>query len=60
MSRTNIDPTQLDAAPVRPCPHCGGGPDTVLVAKKITTYEWHRPDCPLIAATNQPRRQRHR
>jgi hypothetical protein len=43
MSRTNIDPTQLDAAPVRPCPHCAGGPDTVLVAKKITTYECTAP-----------------
>lgn len=36
----------VDPAP--PCEHCGGGPDTVLVAKKITTYEFHRPGCPVL------------
>jgi hypothetical protein len=46
--------TQPEPAPSPPCPHCGGGPDTVLVAKKITTYEWHRPDCPLIAEAGRP------
>lgn len=45
--------TDIDSIePIEPragaCEHCGGGPDTVLVRRRITTYEYHRPNCPVI------------
>ncbi|MGO9510700.1 MAG: hypothetical protein ACLPXZ_26495 [Mycobacterium sp.] len=41
--------TEIDPEPtIPPCEHCDGGPDTVLVAKKIVTYEFHRPGCPVL------------
>ncbi|MGH3633646.1 MAG: hypothetical protein ACRDTS_06055, partial [Mycobacterium sp.] len=39
---------EIEPAPSRPCPHCGGGPDTVLVRERITTYEYHLANCPTI------------
>jgi hypothetical protein len=44
----NREPTEIEPAPPRPCPHCGGGPDTVLVRRRVTTYEYHRADCPSL------------
>lgn len=34
-----------DRDPRQPCPHCGAGPDSVLVLKKVTFFEVHTPDC---------------
>ncbi len=45
---TDIEPTEPVSTLGAPCKHCGGGPDTVLVAKRIVTYEFHRPSCPVL------------
>jgi hypothetical protein len=34
--------------PPRPCEHCGSGPDSVLVRRRIVTYEYHRADCVML------------
>lgn len=41
-------PSKPPDAP-RSCEHCGGGPDSVIVLKRVTYYEHHAPDCPTLA-----------
>lgn len=43
-----------DTAPARPCEHCGAGPDSVLVRKRVIVYEYHRADCPALDHNTEP------
>jgi hypothetical protein len=38
----------------RPCPHCGHMADTLIVVKRITTYERHAIDYPVIGEAGRP------
>jgi hypothetical protein len=39
-------PTEIEPPRPRPCQHCGRMPDTLIVARRVTTYERHTPACP--------------
>jgi hypothetical protein len=43
--------------PPRPCEHCGGGPDTLIVVEKVVTYEFHNAGCPVIAGDRDHHRR---
>jgi len=49
--RRPCEHSEPEPAPTRPCEHCAGGPDTVLVRKRVTAYEHHRPDCRRLTVT---------
>jgi hypothetical protein len=51
---TAPDPAGPEPPPAHRCEHCGHLPDTLIVVKRVTTYERHAPDCPLITEAGRP------
>jgi hypothetical protein len=49
MTADHIAPAEPEPEPpAQRCEHCGHLPDTLIVVKRVTTYERHAPDCPVI------------